>query len=49
MIVDEVNYYKKIYNEQLLDKKYLIKTWTYFDLTGKMEEEIGKSKPKPKL
>ena len=29
----EVNYYKKIYKEELLDKKVLIKKWRTYELT----------------
>jgi len=39
MIIDEVNYFKKIYNETQLDKKTLIKQWRVMELTGKMDIE----------
>ena len=36
LLVDEVNYFKKIYNEKMLNKKPLIKQWRMFELTGKV-------------
>ena len=56
MIVDEVNYFKRIYNEKQLNKKTLIKQWRIFELTGtgSMDLEMEKKlkappKKKPKL
>lgn len=40
MIIGEVNYFKKIYNEKQLDTRRLIKKWRVFELTGKVEQKI---------
>jgi len=36
MIIGEINYFKKIYNEKQLDIKKLVKQWRVFELTGKV-------------
>ena len=36
MIIDEVNYYNKIYNEPTLNKKTLLKEWRTFQAFGKV-------------